>query len=69
MKENKAMFVKALGAALAYSRESIADLDYIEDSNGFEGVTIIFANGDERTIDVTGDSCIAIMHDVYRALV
>lgn len=69
MKENKAMFVKALGAALAYSRESIADLDYIEDSDGFEGVTIIFSNGDERTIDVTGDSCIAIMHDVYRALV
>lgn len=68
MKENKAMFVKALGAALAYSRESIADLDYIVDSDGFEGVTIIFANGDERTIDVTGDSCIAIMHDVYRAL-
>ncbi len=68
MKENKAMFVKALGAALAYSRESIANLDYIEDSDGFEAVTIDYGKGQSRTVNVTGDSCIAIMHDVYRAL-
>ena len=68
MKEDKSTFVKALGAALAYSRTGVLDLDYHKDSDGFEGVTIVFADGDERTINVTADSCLAIMHDVYRAL-
>lgn len=68
MKENKTLFVKALGAALAYTRTGVADLDYVEDKDGFEGVTIIFGDGTERTINVSCDSCLAIMHDVYRAL-
>ena len=68
MSENKAAFVKALGAALAYSRTGVIDLDYIKDPDGFESVTIIFEN-DSKTINVTCDSCLAIMHDVYKALI
>ena len=68
MKEDKATFVKALGAALAYSRTGVIDLDYNKDPDGFESVTIIFEN-DEKTVNVTCDSCAAIMHDVYKALV
>lgn len=69
MKENKQLFVKALGAALAYSRAGVADLDYVEDKDGFEGVTIIFGDGSERTVNVTADSCLAIMHDLYKELI
>lgn len=73
MKEDKAMFVKALGAALAYSRTGVIDLDYDKDPDGFEAVTIFFEDGGARavnvTVNVTGDSCLAIMHDVYKALI
>lgn len=69
MKEDKATFVKALGAALAYSRTGIIDLDYNKDLDGFEAVTILFADGGERAVNVTGDSCLAIMHDIYKALI
>lgn len=75
MKEDKSTFVKALGAALAYSLTGVLDLDYHKDADGGtdkfvqEGVTIVFADGDERTINVTGDSCLGIMNDVYKALV
>lgn len=69
MKEDKATFVKALGAALAYSRTGVIDLDYNKDPDGFESVTIYWFGGGERTINVTCDSCAAIMHDVYKALI
>ena len=69
MREDKATFVKALGAALAYSRAGVIDLDYDKDPDCFEAVTILFADGGERTVNVTGDSCLAIMHDVYKVLV
>ena len=68
MKEDKATFVKALGAALAYSRAGVIDLDYDKDPDGFEAVTILFADGGEKTVNVTGNSCITIMHELYRAL-
>lgn len=69
MREDKETFVKALGAALAYSRAGVIDLDYDKDPDGFEAVTILFADGGERTVNVTGDSCLAIMSDIYKALV
>ena len=69
MKEDKATFVKALGAALAYSRTGVIDLDYDKDPDGFEAVTILTADGEERAVNVTGDSCLAIMHDIYKALI
>ncbi len=69
MNENKADFTAELGALLAkYSREDIAALTYHMDDDGFEAVTIRFGNGYEKTVNVTCDSVIAIMQDVYKAL-
>lgn len=69
MNENKQAFVECLGVILAkFSREEIVRMSYNKDSKGFEAVTIDFGKGQSRTVNVTGDSCIAIMHDVYRAL-
>ena len=71
MDENKAAFVEALGEALAkYSeRSGVRRLTYRKDTDGFEAVTILFADGGERTVNVTGDSCLGIMSDVYKVLV
>ena len=44
-------------------------LVYHKDGDGFESVTIYWSHGGERTINVTCDSCAAIMHDVYKALI
>lgn len=65
----KANFVAALGAALRdYSREEILGLTYDKDSDGFEAATILFTDGNTKTINVTADSCTAIMMDVAKAL-
>lgn len=69
MNENKAAFTAELGALLAkYSCKDIAGLTYEKDDDGFEAVTIRFGNGYEKTVNVTCDSVIAIMQDVYKAL-
>lgn len=69
MLEDKAGFVRELGELLRrYSREDIAALTYDMDDDGFEAVTIRFGNGYEKTVNVTCDSVIAIMQDVYKAL-
>ncbi len=69
MAENKAGFTEALGTILAaFSREDIAGMTYVKDEDGFEAVIIRFTDGHERTVNVTADSCIAIMADVYKAL-
>lgn len=70
MTENKQAFVDVLSVALTtYSRSGIKKLEYHQDSDGFEGVTITYIDDFERTINVTGDSCLAIMHDLYKALI
>ena len=70
MSENKRDFVRELGELLRrYSREGIAGLTYDKDSDGFEAVTIRFGNDYEKTVNVTGDSVIAILSDVYKALI
>lgn len=67
--DHKADFVTALGKNLREnSREEIFGLDYDEDPDGFEAVTILYTNGSTRSVNVTGDSCIAIMLDVAKAL-
>jgi hypothetical protein len=72
MDENKRAFVSALETALIlYSREKIAKMEYDphnEAWSGLETVEIRFAGGHRKVIDVTGDSCIAIMHDIWEAL-
>lgn len=70
MKHNhKPDFVAELGRNLREnSREEIFGLTYDKDPDGFEAVTILYTNGCTRTVNVTGDSCIAIMQDVAKAI-
>lgn len=69
MNENKQAFVEGLGVILAtFSREEIVRMSYDKDSDGFEAVTIDFGKGQSRTVNVTGDSVIGILSDVYKAL-
>lgn len=68
MKDYKPAFVEALGIALTYSRAGVKGLSYRKDADGFEGVTIRYVNGKERTINVTGDSCLGIMDDLHETL-
>lgn len=67
--EDKQAFVDALSTALtAYSRSGIKKIEYHQDSDGFESLTIVYIDDFERTINVTGDSCIAIMRRVAKLL-
>ena len=66
--ENKRKFVASMSDALVmYSRQSVVELAYME-RDMMELVMIRYTNGYVKYIDVTGDSCIAIMHDIWRAL-
>ncbi|MDE6677638.1 MAG: hypothetical protein K2K02_01225 [Ruminococcus sp.] len=66
--ENKEKFVDQLGLILMmYSRESVRELKYIK-KDTTELAEITYTGGHKKYIDITGDSCIAIMKDVYRAL-
>lgn len=68
--DHKADFVAELGRNLREnSREEIFGLTYDEDPDGFEAVTILFSSGNTKTVNVTADSCVAIMLDVARALI
>ena len=66
--ENKKKFIEGLGMLLImYSREKVRRLEYIEkDSEEF--VCITYTNGYEKYVNISGDSCIAIMNDVYKAM-
>ena len=67
---NKANFVSELGRLLndyTNHRTGVVELVY-NDDNGFETVEIVFDNGNTRKVNVTFDSEIAIMNDVYNAL-
>ena len=66
--ENKRKFVASMSDALVlYSRQTVVELAYVE-RDKMELVMIRYTNGYVKYIDVTGDSCIAIMHDIWRAL-
>lgn len=69
--ENKSGFVQELGELLREytgGRTGVQYLEYSKDPDGFEAVTICFDSGHDRTINVTGDSIIAIIRDVTKAL-
>ena len=67
--ENKRAFVSALETALIlYSSTGIAKMDYAVTESGMEFVKIYFSRERSKVIDVTGDSCIAIMQDIWEAL-
>ena len=66
--ENKRKFVASMSDALVlYSGQTVVELAYME-RDMMELVMIRYTNGYVKYIDVTGDSCIAIMHDIWRAL-
>ena len=68
MKENKKVFVAELGELLhTRTRQNVKDMLYIEE-NGEEYVIVNFNNGYSKRVCVSGDSCIAIMSDIYRVL-
>ena len=66
--ENKQEFVKALGECLTnHSRCNVTRLEYKE-AYGKEFVSIVRDSGTTQHVDITGDSCIAIMQDVSKWL-
>ena len=72
MDENKRAFVSAIETALImYSRIKLTSMKYNphdEAWGGLETVDIRFASGHRKIIDVTADSCLALMKDIARAL-
>lgn len=67
--ECKEQFVQGLGDLLMmYSRERVTRILYERTESGLEFASIFLVSGDVIKQDITGDSCIAIMHDVWKAL-
>lgn len=69
MNENKRQFLSSIESALIlYSRIPITEIRYVVTENGYEFAEIHFVNAHVTRVNITGDSCIAILHDLYRAL-
>lgn len=71
MEENKKLFVEKLGSLIKRQTrqgQTIKSITY-EISLVAERVVIESYNGYKKNVDVTADSCIAIMHDIYKALI
>ena len=67
--EDKAGFIQAMGKALcsyAY-RTNVSEIEYAQ-TGSEEFAVVTFHNGNQKSICITGDSCLAIMNDVYRKL-
>ena len=70
MEENKKLFVEKLGSLIKRQTSQgqyIKDIHY-EVSLVAERVVIKHWNGCTEYVDVTGDSCLAIMADITKAL-
>ncbi|MCM1316391.1 MAG: hypothetical protein NC244_13590 [Alistipes senegalensis] len=66
--ENKKKFIEGLGTILMmYSRENVEKLEYIK-KDSEELVCITYNNGYKKYVNIWGDSCIAIISDVYKAM-
>ena len=66
--ENKKKFVKKLGVILMmYSREKVKKFEYVRKEDE-EFVCITYMNGYKKYVNVWGDSCIAIMSDIYKTM-
>ena len=69
MNENKRAFLSSIETAMIlYSRIPITEIKYVVTENGYEYAEIHFVNAHVTRVNITGDSCIAILHDLYRAL-
>lgn len=63
--DDKAMFAWSLGKALnLFSREAVERI-YLEDE---ETAIIVFENGYQKKVNVACSSPLAMMNDIYRAL-
>jgi hypothetical protein len=70
MEENKKLFVEKLGSLIrrqTRAGQHIKEIRY-ETHLAAECVVIVFYSGYTKTVDITADSCLAIMHDIYKAL-
>ena len=70
MEENKKLFVEKLGSLIkrqTRAGQTIKEIHY-EVSLVAERVVINHWNGCSEYVDVTGDSCLAIMADITKAL-
>lgn len=69
MNENKKAFLSSIETALMlYSRIPITEIKYVVTENGLELAEVHFVDSNTIQVNITGDSCIAIMYDLYRAL-
>ena len=69
MNENKRQFLSSIELALIlYSRIPITAIKYVVTENGFEYAEIHFVDAHVTRVNITGDSCIAILNDLWRAL-
>lgn len=74
--EDKAKFAEAIGQALRdYSREAVVKAEYMKipytnDNESYtrEIVRITFKDGWQKDIGVDCDSCLAMLHDLYKGL-
>ncbi len=65
--ENKQEFCARLGFALRCSRENIKNCEY-EKKGSKEFCHIHFKDGNSSTVNISSDSCIAVMYDVAKKL-
>ena len=70
MRENKDLIVELLRKVLVETQAGadIKDISYERTESGLEEVTVRRMNGREHVINVTGDSGLALIHDVTGAL-
>jgi len=69
MNENKRAFLSSIETALMlYSRIPITAIKYVVTENGYEFAEIHFVDAHVTRVNITGDSCIAILNDLWRAL-
>ncbi len=67
MREDKKAFVAQLGVLLSrHDIQGVKALRYRTTENA-EVVDVLFNKG-KLTVNVTGDSCLAMLYDIYRAL-
>lgn len=66
--ENKKRFVEELGRILAmYSVEKVLEFKYIEDDTK-EYIEITYTNRSVKYVNITGDSCVSVLRDIYYAV-
>ena len=72
MEENKKMFVEKLGSLIIRQTRTGKNIKNMYYERGIphdiEYVIIEYISGNIKKINVTGDSCMAIMHDIYNVL-